>query len=572
MPLFDIENPDTGEIITVDHPQPPTQEEAQQVLASLSVPKGTTIVQPSPLTGQQGQFPLTSQPFSALSRGILNSVLAGTPEAIASQAGAAQEYDASSPQFTNPLTFAIGETLGAFVPVGRIASGAKTLGGLAARGAATGALYGLGGGVSEAATRPESTVKEALKSGIKGAVSGAAVGAAIPGAAAIAPAVTGSISRMASRGLTVPIIEKATGLLPDVALPKVEEILAQAPPRIIEAAGKTLKTGRETIQAAKKAEQIAFNEAVDFLRSSEKEGFVMKGDEMLNSGRENVLQTYNSLSQTPEVLEDILSRPVFNQLRGDISPTKGQKALRELNAEYNRFVDKKSPEALAYQAVRDNLADQLDDIVKLSSGKDIQPYRDYGNIIEFRSGIEGRLEAARQSAGREAVPVSSEPLTGAQSTLRGQLLGSVTRRAGRMLRPLIKQGSEFVDDATESIIKNSPKKLERLDLPEERILILRNQYLPSVNPPDSPTVSRPIAATPTTAPGEFNAPTASVISTLPAEVEAAIAQSAPVPTGILDEDIKAALAQLGIKPSNPAYRTLGAELKRRAEIIQQNAP
>lgn len=47
MALFDIENPETGEVITVDHPQAPTQEEAAQVLVQLpSSPVATPGIKP----------------------------------------------------------------------------------------------------------------------------------------------------------------------------------------------------------------------------------------------------------------------------------------------------------------------------------------------------------------------------------------------------------------------------------------------------------------------------------------------------------------------------------------------
>lgn len=306
------------------------------------------------------------------------------------------------------------------------------------------------------------------------------------------------VAKPFQRGLTTPVIEKATGLIPDVSAEKLPEVLTQASPRIIEAAGgKLAKTGKEFIEAAKKAETVSINEAKDFLKQAEEGGFVMKGDFMQQRGRAEVLKVYDSLTDQPEVLDEILSRPVFQKLTGEVSPTQGQKSLRELNTEYERFLDKRSPEAIAYRAIRDELADQLDDIVKLSSGKNIQPYRDFGNIREFRSGVENRLEAARQAAGREAVPVTSQLQPGVSTAFGGRLGAAAARRVARMSRTLIKQGQEFVDDAVESVLKASPKKLRRVDLSEDAIAELRQNYLrkapvigetPPPLPPTAPIV------------------------------------------------------------------------------------
>lgn len=390
------------------------------------------------------------------------------------------------------------------------------------------------------------------------------------GLQAITPSV---VSRMTARGLSTPTIEKATGLLRGVEEGKLGEILEQAPPRIIEASGgKVLKTAKDTVAAARKAETIAIDEAKDFLKSAEESGFAMKGDFMLARGESEVLKVYESLADQPEALQAILSKPVFQQLSGEISPVKGQRVLRELNTEYDRLVDKLSPEAVAYRTIRNELADQLDDIVKLSSGKNIQPYRDYGNIREFRAGIESRLEEARQIAGREAVPVAPEGGLSAATTVRGQILGSAMRRVGRLARPLIKQGIEFIDDATSAVIKDSPKKLAREDLPEESISILRQQYLKS--PPSLPVEVPPIPASVPNLEDQISA----IVQTLPRNMRGANersiaeailrAEQAPVPVSTVPTTVSTApvagtpfqtpvtTAVAGPPPTAPAPTTL----------------
>lgn len=526
MPQVEITSGKTGQKYTLDFANDPTQTDVDEALIQIEPPTTPAArAAPSPTTGQFAADRFTPTQLAAITLGggspitsLIASQLRGRPvtqteaaaeaglEEIARLPGSVGQALATG--LTPPplrLASIIGESLG-IVPRGTLQTGVEKL--------------------FEPATQAPEIIEEALgvprvsERAIFREPYAAPVGeigvqllppaAAIPqaeralarGAQAVGEAVTATVPRFVARpferGLTTPVIEKATGLIPDVSAEKLTEVLTQARPRIIEASGGKLpKTGKELIEAAKKAETVSLNEAKDFLKQAEDGGFVMKGDFMRERGRAEVLKIYDSLADQPEVLDEILSRPVFQKLTGEVSPTQGQKSLRELNTEYERFLDKRSPEAVAYRAIRDELADQLDDVVKLSSGKNIQPYRDFGNIREFRSGVENRLEAARQAAGREAVPVTSALQPGVSAAFGGRLGAAAARRVARLTRPLIKQGLEFVDEAVESVVKASPKKLRREDLSEDAIAELRQNYLrkapvigetPPPLPPTAPIV------------------------------------------------------------------------------------
>lgn len=409
---------------------------------------------------------------------------------------------------------------------------------------------------------------------------GTAVTAVKSGLEAITPTLP---SRMLARGFRTPTIEKATGLLRGVEEGKLGEILSQAPPRIIEeTGGKLIKTGDQAIRAGDRAAETSFNEAINFIKQAEQSGYAAKGDVLLAAGKERVLGTFDSLRDQPEALEAIFARPVFQKLKGDVSPSQAQKSLKELNTEWDRFVDKKSPEALAYKSIRDGLADQLDDIVKLTSGKNIQPYRDWGNIKEFTSGIRNRLEETRQAAGREAVPVTSESPLGAATTARGQVVGAVARGLKKLTRPLIKQGQEFVDEGVAAVFKDSPKRLARENLPEDAISGFRQYYLkkpPQIVPETAivpppplpvavPTFEEQVQATIKLLPknmrgqGERNiaeaivksqtAPTPAVVAPPPINpLQQAIAETVQTPLGGINDPLPGDIgAPLSIAPDN----------------------
>lgn len=311
----------------------------------------------------------------------------------------------------------------------------------------------------------------------------------------VASPITKPVSRMTARGFTTPTVEKASGLLGVTESEGLLDILSVAPPRIREAIGKSPlpRTAKATVQAAEKAERNVIDKTISTLRQAQDEGLVMKGDTMLAEGRAAVSNDFPLMLRTPEGLSEIdnvLTR--FNALKGEIPPVQGQTFLRQLNNDYDRLIDKSSPEASVYRAVRNSLSNQLDDIYKATSKLDESPYRDWGKIRQFKLGVQNRIRQAESAAGEAAVPVSAESGgIGIPRTTGGALARSITGRLARGTRILRKQGIEFVDEASEAVIKDSPRRQKIANIPEEQVTFLREQY--STAPPVISTVAPEVA-------------------------------------------------------------------------------
>lgn len=160
---------------------------------------------------QVGQFAMESQPLAALARGGLESITAGLAPAVAEEITGTSQLDPNSPEFQNPYLFAIGESLGSLVPLGKVAKGAGTLTkgaipllktglskeaektlrkeqlrGVRREGARIGAAFGAGSGLSEKIREKDIQdieLGEALESTLQGGAIGGTVGFAIPGTA-----------------------------------------------------------------------------------------------------------------------------------------------------------------------------------------------------------------------------------------------------------------------------------------------------------------------------------------------------------------------------------------------------
>lgn len=148
----------------------------------------------------------------AMTKGALDTILAGTPEAIAARSGVNLK-DPNSEEYRNPEAYAVGQVGGAIVPLGELTKGALILkeGVKQAlkQGARLGGVYGAGQGVSDAAKSPDSTVSDALKGGLTmgagGAILGGTIRAGVPltakGFVSVADALRKSAEKNVSQSL-----------------------------------------------------------------------------------------------------------------------------------------------------------------------------------------------------------------------------------------------------------------------------------------------------------------------------------------------------------------------------------
>lgn len=473
-----------------------SEEEAflNQYAPTSSTRNGQVIVEPSPLTGKQGELVIQSQPFAAISRGILNSMLAGSPEALAQRGGVAQNFDPSSPQFTNPLTYTIGESLGSLLPFGRAAAGAKTLGGLALRGLGSGALYGGVQGASEEIANPESTASDTLNSALLGSIKGGAVGAAFPVVAstprllANAPqAIGGSISRAVARVKPTSTQSAISAL--KFTEQEAENILPGAVPRLSKASGKATPTTAEVLEAAPKARQTAFDETTIGLTKAKDEGLVAKGSSLFDDVSNAIQSDLRLMEDDPQAAQALISR--YQKYNREIDPIEARKLLESTNDKLishfdksakRQAVDMTDAELRAERAFASNLSQQVDDLYKVGSGKIDSPYRDIGRVIEFEKNLKIEDEAGKLAFAERVAPTRQR---GGSSLPSGKV--QTARMAGRGLTTMFKiTEPELLDKRVKEIFRGVSKEAPPLELPpdaiQEGLDSLRLQYSASTIP------------------------------------------------------------------------------------------
>lgn len=203
----------------------------------------------------------------------------------------------------------------------------------------------------------------------------------------------------------------------------------------------------EAFEAIPKAQNFAIKETVDGLKLADQGGVLFNGDSALQLGRQSVLDTFPSVAeafaQNPAVLDDVMKNLDF--IKGDLRPLEGQAKLKELNLKYKSLVDKNTPEAFAYRAVRDSLSEQLDSIWRNSTGVNKSPYRRWGILQDIADGLETKIRSAENL---QAAPTKE----GAAMTVTE--LGA--KAARKIARPLIPLRTEALDTAVRRIMKESP--------------------------------------------------------------------------------------------------------------------
>lgn len=297
--------------------------------------------------------------------------------------------------------------------------------------------------------------------------------------------VSETLSTIRSRGIfSKPLedaITRSTGI---TASEGSLETATVAKTRISEWPGKPPKTAQEAVEVANKAQTSVLQDALVPLRAAEREGLVMKGDSMIVKGREAVARDFPSLANDTEAINGILNE--FSYLRGDLAPTRGQGFLRELNRRYNGLENKNSPEASAYRAIRNELSSQTDDIIKAQTGRDISPYREWGQLEEFKEGVRGQISSAqRTQGGREGAESAGRIPT----TTRGAI-GETVRQLP-VSRALVPRAIESVDKGIRRIFKEVKSLPKSADLGEDAVNALRLKYQPRATPPELPATVSP---------------------------------------------------------------------------------
>lgn len=523
MPIYRIET-DQG-TFRIDADQEPTPEEALQAISqqsSVAQPKtqgaalqrdfpqmGRAVNPVAPTLGQDilSAIPLYGSPTAfregqAAGQELLGQNLAG--DILGALAGTGRAIGT----IFNPVAKGLGYTAPTAQAIGSLAAGdtqqairdltgqtevlpgveeaqtSSTLGNLilnaanAVRRDPANTIPMIAGGVA-LARAPRATVSglaTGLESAGRTAGRGILSGAEVAGEALAAPVsgIANLVETASTRGFRAPledVVVNATGI------PAIEggiEIAQTALNRIVEKTGKlpSRSVGRSqaTIKQADKAQKALVDEAQSYLKDAGEQGLVIDETVGINTARDLVRDRFQLATADEGVLNAIFDKPEFRNLKQSVSPLETQKHLTEFNTKYQAFEDKTSPDALAYRTVRDYLSDQVDSAVKVQSGKDISPWRDWGAVEEFKTGLSNQIRQAQESqAGR--TPAGP----GVPFTPKGAVVKAVRAVGGR---PFIPRQIEAIDSGLKRLESNYVKKSSPRDLTTEEIQALRSGLIP----------------------------------------------------------------------------------------------
>lgn len=155
---------------------------------------------------------------------------------------------------------------------------------------------------------------------------------------------------------------------------------------------KVPQTADEALSLLNQTESKLYGERLQTNNAAEKAGYVVNGDEALGAARDtlNKIPTITD-DQRASILDDLSK--VFE---GNHTPDQGQALQQRLNKEFsaqyeNGTFDKAAPLNEAKLAIRNSIADQMDDITKAVTGKDETPYSDIGSLIQVKEGLADKL-------------------------------------------------------------------------------------------------------------------------------------------------------------------------------------
>lgn len=388
-----------------------TPERAAQIAA---------LRQPMRETPFTGAFPQESQLGAAISRGLLSGVSGEFLPALTERTGLVERFDTAEPQFTDPLTFGIAEAIGGALPIGRGAKAVQATVGQARRlipqiisairAAAPVALpTGFAAGAAEPLRTGAGALETTTKGGVGSAISLALSGAPPAAARALEKGGTAlknyfskdplAYSRAAERLFYDTVGEITNPLTAQRVGNFIDEGNLQLSVSDIKRMGRLPSSLRESIPAVKKSQNPLFEEAKSFAQKHSK--YKIK----------NVFEGLGEeLSQTRRI-EEVLDpqgigslRNVVKKLQGDIDFPDSLEIQKELNLLSKKVLNKKEldiktaeadPDYALIQSMRKRLSGAINDAFTGISGKEDNPYRRYGALVQLEEFLENRFDRLR---------------------------------------------------------------------------------------------------------------------------------------------------------------------------------
>lgn len=609
MALFDIENPNTGAIITVEHDQAPTQEEAAAIIAQTSGPAPAVSLPPT----QEEVFAkkyIAEQQRPLLSKALIPAQTAvslipalveqavkgvqGAGELLG--AGTVNRREATQNAYQTGLetlarpTYDVLNAVRQAIRYGvdnpvSVGTAMRTL--TSPLGAITPLIQSL-----QARTPSADEVSQAFKRELENKafdevratpIAPEVFGKAniplaealplvpvIPGVASLAAkagtgaarGLSATASKMASRGvLSAPLEDIVTKTLGITAQEGSMELVPVVKSRILEATGKAPTTAAQAIEAASKTEDFLINKTVDALKLADQQGLEMSKAQMLQSAEDAVKKAQPTI---PQAEVDAALQPFRDRLPERIIPSDGQKLL----VEQNNFLDsvfgdtgiparktKGNASVTARLGIADSLSNQLDDLYKAASGLDESPYRDWGQIRDAKNGLNDQIISAQKSQAGTAPGGRGVPIT---------KTGVARKTLKKLARPFVPREIEAIDDGVKRIFKDAPSTPEASPLDPTIQQGLIQQYTPTPPAPTAAPVApvQPVQPVPS---GQIPPATLQAIITQSLAKTGGAPVAAVTPAAVAATDLESAI-QSAINKLPKEYNNLTDEVKRRIAI------
>lgn len=292
----------------------------------------------------------------------------------------------------------------------------------------------------------------------------------------IATGIGNIAEKVASRGfISKPIEDVVTKTIGIEPINGGVDTFQAAKTAILQETGKlpTRDTGlaNYTIDAANKTQKALLNNTSDILNAADDSGLVVHGTPAVEQARSLIEQRFPLFADNEGAVDSVLSQPEFANISDNISPTDARIMLTELNKKYDTLEHKDTPQGLAYRTVRNYLSDQVDGVIKVQSGQDINPFRDWGHVQDFKDGLQGSIEQAQNIDAGRNLPGSRLPPTGIGSAVK-----KVAQKVGA--RALIPRVIETIDSGLRTGFDKIPNRAEPTSLSQDQINSLRSNFEP----------------------------------------------------------------------------------------------
>lgn len=294
-----------------------------------------------------------------------------------------------------------------------------------------------------------------------------------------AAAIEGAVAPIIRRSLPATVEQSAMAAL-DVTAEEAARHIPIVNQRILEIAKTAPKTASEALKAANTAEASLYQDALVADRAATKQGLAPRADLIMV----NVEETLNNIpSLLPEERTALLADARARY--SDVSTTaKGRALQQRLNKEFeaqyaNDTFDRAAPANEVKLAVRNSIAEQMDEINKAVTGLDASPYSDIGSLIEFKGNLNKTLQNIQRAEARQKTGIGTSKSTSVPTTK----VQAIYQTKKSLLSPFQRTQLEALDSNVSKIFKQGERAGEAAALDVEVQQGLVSKYSQQAPPP-----------------------------------------------------------------------------------------